>query len=239
METKKINKKNALMVAHTGLSGLETENTCAAFIAAGNRSYYGIETDLHRTSDGNYVCIHDRDMKRMAGEDIKVDGCSLAVCQSVVLYDKDGTKNRADLRVPTLQNYISICKKYGKVAVLELKPSFTEQEIADIIAIIESYEYLDSVTFIAFDYENLVKIKAIRPNQTVQFLTCEYTDELIDKLLAHNMDLDILYNALTKEIVEKLHSNGIKINCWTVDDSETAELIDSWGVDYITSNICE
>lgn len=31
------------IIAHRGVSGLERENTCAAFIAAGNRSYYGME----------------------------------------------------------------------------------------------------------------------------------------------------------------------------------------------------
>ena len=44
MDTIKIEKKNTLMVAHRGVSGLEKENTLAAFIAAGNRSYYGVET---------------------------------------------------------------------------------------------------------------------------------------------------------------------------------------------------
>ena len=50
MDTIKIEKKNTLMVAHRGVSGLEKENTLAAFIAAGNRSYYGVETDVHRTA---------------------------------------------------------------------------------------------------------------------------------------------------------------------------------------------
>ena len=35
MDTIKIEKKNTLMVAHRGVSGLEKENTLAAFIAAG------------------------------------------------------------------------------------------------------------------------------------------------------------------------------------------------------------
>ena len=41
-----------LMIAHRGVSGLEKENTMPAFVAAGNRSYYGIETDIHKTADG-------------------------------------------------------------------------------------------------------------------------------------------------------------------------------------------
>ena len=50
MNTVKFEHKNTLVVAHRGLSGLETENTVTAFVAAGNRSYYGIETDMRRTA---------------------------------------------------------------------------------------------------------------------------------------------------------------------------------------------
>ena len=40
MNTIKVKAKETLLVAHRGLSGLEMENTCAAFVAAGNRSYF-------------------------------------------------------------------------------------------------------------------------------------------------------------------------------------------------------
>ena len=45
------------MVAHRGTSGLELENTNSAFVAAGNRSYFGIETDVHRTADGQFILV--------------------------------------------------------------------------------------------------------------------------------------------------------------------------------------
>ena len=45
METLKLENNKTKMIAHRGLSGLEKENTAVAFIAAGNKSYYGIETD--------------------------------------------------------------------------------------------------------------------------------------------------------------------------------------------------
>ncbi len=59
MNTVKFNKKNVKTVAHRGVSKLERENTNAAFIAAGNRSYFGIETDMYRTSDNRFVLMHD------------------------------------------------------------------------------------------------------------------------------------------------------------------------------------
>ena len=60
-------------IAHRGLSGRVRENTCAAFVAAGNRSYYGIETDIHRTGDGKFVLIHDSETVRVAGENLTVE----------------------------------------------------------------------------------------------------------------------------------------------------------------------
>ncbi len=43
------------MVAHRGLCGLEPENSIPAFVAAGNRSYYGVESDVHVTADGKLL----------------------------------------------------------------------------------------------------------------------------------------------------------------------------------------
>ena len=61
------NKGSCRMIAHRGLAALERENTAAAFLAAANRSYYGIETDVHVTRDGKFVVVHDSDLMRVAG----------------------------------------------------------------------------------------------------------------------------------------------------------------------------
>lgn len=239
MDTIKFNKNKTLVVAHRGLSGLETENTNAAFVAAGNRSYYGIETDIHKTADGKFVVNHDNDLNRVAGENICVESVSLSVLQNVVLFDKDGTKNREDLRPCALENYISICKKYDKHCVLELKSDFTDEETARFVDIIKNYGYLENTTFISFNYQNLLKVRSILPEQSAQFLFCEFTEGTIEKLIADKIDVDVYFGALNKQTVDILHDAGLKVNCWTVDKKEDAERLAEWGVDYITSNILE
>ena len=239
MNTIKFEHGNTLVVAHRGLSGIERENTNSAFVAAGNRSYYGIETDIHRTADGHFVVNHDDHLERVAGEAINVEKCTLATLQQVILFDKDDTKNRADLRPCTLENYISICKKYEKHAVLELKSSFTEEETERYIEIIKSYDYLENVTFISFEYENLVKLRKFLPNQSAQFLFCEVTDKIVERVKADKFDVDVHYKALNAENIKAFHDAGIKVNCWTVDSKEDAERLVSYGIDFITSNILE
>ena len=239
MNTVKFEKGSTLAVAHRGLSGIERENTNAAFVAAGNRSYYGIETDIHRTADGRFVVCHDDDLFRVAGEKLPVEEVSMELLQNVVLFDKDGTKDRADLRPCTLENYISICKKYEKHCVLELKSRFTEEETERFIDIINELGYLDSVTFISFYYENLLNVRRVVPGQSAQFLFSEMTDEIIERVIHDGLDVDVYYKALTEENIKRLHDAGIKINCWTVDNKEAAERLASFGVDYITTNILE
>jgi glycerophosphoryl diester phosphodiesterase len=239
MNTIKFERKNALAVAHRGLSGIERENTNAAFVAAGNRSYYGIETDIHRTADGRFVVCHDSTLKRVGGEDVNVEAVSYDVLKNIVLLDKDGTKDREDLRPCTLENYISICKKYEKHCVLELKSDFTEEETARFIEIIRSYDYLDGVTFISFHYDNLVKIRNFLPEQSVQFLFSKFSEDIFERVVADKMDVDVAHGELTEELIARFHNAGIVVNCWTVDNKERAEELASWGVDFITTNILE
>ena len=239
MNTVKFDSKKSLVVAHRGLSGIEVENTNAAFVAAGNRSYFGIETDIYRTSDGHFIVNHDGKLHRIAGEDVMVEEKTLKELQSIVLFDKDGTKSRLDLIPSTLENYISICKKYEKHCVLELKSDFTDEEIEKIVEIINSYEYLENVTFISFSFDNMVKIRRLLPAQSAQFLFSEVTDEIIKRVEAERLDVDVYFKALTEENVKAFHDRGIKVNCWTVNSVEDGERLAAIGVDYITTNILE
>ena len=70
------------MIAHRGLSGIETENTAAAFVAAGQHPYFGIETDVHRTVDGKFIIIHDDNTKRVAGDEMIVEKTTFETLKS-------------------------------------------------------------------------------------------------------------------------------------------------------------
>lgn len=239
MDTIKINKESAKLIAHRGLSGIEQENTNAAFIAAGNRSYFGIETDVHITSDGKFVVIHDDTPKRVSGVDFVVEENPLRAIENISIYDKAEGVFRSDLRPPLLHEYINICKKYEKTSVLELKRLMPVDGVKNIYEEVKSLGYLENTIFISFAWGNLEVLKKIDASVSVQFLTNEWNDELIDKLKEYNMDLDIHYSAVNDELIGKLHKNGLKLNAWTVDNKETAEKLASMGIDYITSNILE
>jgi len=243
MDTIKVNRGNVKMVAHRGVSGLELENTCAAFVAAGNRSYFGIETDIHKTADGKYIVIHDDKTGRVAQENVVVEDSTYDQLRAIQLHEKDGSV-RADLVMPDLQEYLSVCKRYGKVAVLELKNPFDKEAIAEVVAICKAQYGLENVVFISFFFQNMLYVKEAAPEANAQYLLYDNIDllertDLVEKMLSNGLDVDIYHEMLTKAHVDYLHSRGMKINCWTVDDPKRAEELAAWGVDYITTNILE
>ena len=239
MDTVKFQKANVKMIAHRGVSGLELENTCAAFVAAGNRSYFGIETDVHVTADGKFIIIHDDSTGRVGTETVNVEETAFDALRAIQLKEKDGTV-RCDLRMPALEEYLSICRRYEKEAVLELKRPMEREAVHGIVAECARAYDLDHVTFIAFCFQNLLYVKEAAPDAKAQFLTDkEITEEQIRDMAENGIGLDAYHKRLTRELIDRLHSLGLVVNCWTVDDPETAEKLVSWGVDQITSNILE
>ena len=92
---------NCKIVSHRGEHDGKTtfENTIAAFDSARQNGVWGIECDLRWTKDLQPVIIHDPDLKRVFGLDIKVSEVTLKEL------------NSACDRVPTLEEVIG---RFGK-----------------------------------------------------------------------------------------------------------------------------
>lgn len=240
MDTIKLGNSHVKMVAHRGLSGLEMENTNSAFVAAANRSYYGIETDVHRTADGRFVIIHDDHTGRVAQDDMIVEKTTYETLRALRLNDRQSGKGRRDLMLPSLAEYVGICKKYEKTAVLELKNHFDPKDIDEIIAIIRESGWLEHTMFISFDLPNMICLRERLPQQPAQFLIMNLVPEwLVDTLQKYWLDLDIDHKLLTPELVKAVHDIGQQVNTWTVNTLEDAQRVIEYGVDYITTNILE
>ncbi len=242
MDTIKIEGKKVKVIAHRGLSGIERENTYPAFIAAGNRSYFGIETDVHVTKDGKFVIIHDETTKRVSNGacEIDVEKSNFDEIKDIVLPDRDGSTERRDIKIPLLKDYVKICKKYDKKCVLELKNRFSLEDIKRLVEEIKELDYLENMIFISFSYENCVDLRKLLKDASIQYLIQDFmSEETLKKLLDYDLDLDIYYPKLTKEWVDKLHELGKKVNIWTCDDKRLAEAYIEMGVDFITTNILE
>lgn len=234
-----IDKNNTKFIAHRGLSGLELENTISAFVAAGNRSYVGIETDVHVTRDGKFVVYHDDETKRLCKQNFVISNTDYKTLKSLTLKPQKNRTVGSDFIIPDLKDYCSICDFYKKISVLELKERMSPEHIKGIYDEVEKYHSAKDTIFISFSLQNLIDLREMAPNANIQYLVQEFNDDILNTLKKYNFDLDIGYWVCTKEVIDTCHKNGIKVNVWTVDNPGDAERLIDYGVDYITSNILE
>src|SRR5262245_40832238 len=93
-------KTKPYVMAHRGNSISCPENTLAAFRRAFKEGADLLETDLHLTSDGVFVCIHDPTLDRTTLSSGKVEEMTLGqLKQASACY---GRSEFADERNPTL-----------------------------------------------------------------------------------------------------------------------------------------
>ncbi len=232
-------KRGAKFVAHRGLSSAERENTVAAFVAAANRSYWGIESDVRLTSDGKFVMLHDSHTGRVAFENLAVSETPFDVLRSLVLKDKNGCAERNDLRIPSLAEYISVCRAYGKKSVLEIKGRFPDEKLEELKNLLADMGQLDDTVFIAFDMGNLIYLRQLLPDHPMQFLTEGVPKTLIGELSSRGFGLDVAYPAVTRELAKALKKAGVELNCWTVNDAGALNRLLALKADYVTTEVFE
>ena len=111
-------KRNTQIVAHRGLSGIERENTLPAFVAAGNRSCFGIECDVHVTKDGQYLVYHDDTTGRLCEKDISLEASTAEQLRGLRIKDAQSDEFTDSLKMPALSEYLA-----GKRVMVTVGPT--------------------------------------------------------------------------------------------------------------------
>lgn len=240
MNTVKIDKYFKGMIAHRGLSGIETENTVNAFLGAANRSYFGIETDVHASRDGKIIITHDDTLLRLGMLNLYIPSFRYEEIRKFSLIDRKSGNLSDALFIPLLADYLLICKTYKKHAVIELKGILSNENIESILGEIRRMGIQpDQYSLISFNDKYLTALRKNNPDMDLYFLTGEVNDKILEFCEKHKLNLDAWHESVDEATVKRLHLIGLKVNVWTVDDKETAERLIKMGVDYITSNILE
>lgn len=227
------------MIAHRGYSKFELENTKEAFLAAANRSYFGIETDITLIKDRSMIIFHDDDLKRLEGSDKQIRDLTFDEAMQVELNAK-GTYHTYNYHIATPLEYLRICKHYNKCPVIELKWGFDNDAVDELMKIIIEEDMFDRSMIICYTLNTVLYLKEKYPNYHTQLLLgFLYSEEMINKCLDENLNLDLRYDLITKELVDRFHAKGLEVNAWTIDSKEIYDQMVECGVDYVTTNILE
>ncbi|MGL4695428.1 GBS Bsp-like repeat-containing protein [Enterococcus larvae] len=227
----------AQYINHRGNHKKAPENSIPSFEQS---NYFAAETDIQLTADGRWVVMHDATIDRMTNGSGYVAQMTFDQIRN---YRIDAGNNvnsysSAKLVVPTLEEFLSICKAKGIVPVIEIKiGSASEESYDNLISIVEQYDFGENVKFISFYLEPLQAVKSRMPNASTMYLTADITDTTIKqvKALGNRSGLNIVWANVTADKVKKAKAQGLSVGAWTVPESKITDMRNA-GVDYITTD---
>ncbi len=232
--------KGPSICAHRGASAYAPENTLEAFALAEKMRADGIELDVHLTSDGQVVVIHDEKTGRVSEENLTVGESTLAELKRVDvsrLHPENGA-----CRIPTLAEVLELLKPGNMYINIELKtlpnpyPGIEEK----VLKLIADANMDERVLFSSFNHDSLVRMKELAPGNLCGLLySClmhrpwDYAKSIgVDALHPHYIEV-----LLQKKEPEKCHALGLKVHPWTVDREKDIRELTRLGCDMLITNV--
>lgn len=225
--------------AHRGDMEYFPENTVLAFESAGKKGAWGIETDPRMTSDGVLVCLHDTTVDRTTDGTGAIAEMTYDEVSALNINYGDGLGNYTEtgVRIPTFDDYLKVCKKYGCVPVVHIAGSDETYVTAIYNAVLEM-GMIHSTIFVSWSYDDVKAIRILDAECCIGVASYGITSSLLNQMefLGGAVGVHALNkNAITEEIIREAHSRGITV--WSgTDVGTTAADLEYWynlGVDNI------
>ena len=231
------NNTTTRMIAHRGFSSKAPENSIPAIIEASKNGYWGSEFDIIETIDGHFILMHDDTVDRTTNGVGYAKEKTLMEIKMLTIDSGANINSYPNLRVPTLDEAIQCCRAYNLVPIIEIKWLY---DYNNFINKINQLKIQDEAIFISFSKSVTEYLRMFYPSARIQQLYDENTFNIneVQYLKEKNFGLDCNYNSVTTDLIAVCLDNDIDVNCWTVNNQDTANYLISNNVGYITTDMC-
>lgn len=167
-------KSKPYVLAHRGNKILCPENTLAAFRQALADGADIIETDLHISADGVFICIHDDTVERTTDGSGPVEAMTLAELKQLKAHD--GRPEFGNEKIPTLAELIEILPDNVALA-LELKSDrFLERDICvQLVQELKAAGIFERTMVLSFSLSRIQAVRAVEPSIRIGWITLSKT----------------------------------------------------------------
>ena len=219
-----------LKIGHRGARGHEPENTLIGFQKAIDLHVDRIELDVHLSTDGEIMVIHDETLERTTNGEGRVNQFSLPQLKRL--------KAEKSQAIPTLTEVLDLIDQKCDVNI-ELKSFETAEKVVLLIEkyISEKKWRYDQFVVSSFDWNALKQVHLLNAKIPIGVLT--ETD--IDLALAfakfiQAKSIHPYFHLLTAEKTKQLQTEGFLVFPWTVNEIEDIKKIKNYNVDGIISD---
>lgn len=218
--------------AHRGSSLAAPENTLAAIRRAVDDGADYVEIDVRQTADGVPVLLHDRDLRRVAGDDRRIWEVPSAQLASI---DAGSwfSPTFAGEPIPTLEQAIRAVGDRARLYI-EVKPApETPDLVRRVVEVLQAEEAVEGTIIASLNRAILDEVHTLEPG----LRRAQLVHTSIGRLGEPGYDILAVRAALaTPERVVTARRLGYELHVWTVNDPRAMSRFIDMGVDNIITD---
>ncbi len=219
-------------ISHRGVSGGNSAQNTLAALEKTSRTYHPdyVEMDVQETKDGQFVVMHDFNLKKLTGINKAPQDLTLKELEKLKV-----TENGAKEPVVSFDTYLKRANELNQKLLIEIKNSKNDSK--DIIErFVKKYEenilthqhILQSLT-----YQTVSDLKNANPNFYVGYIL---PFNIVGPPVTPADFLTMEYSTINRNFIDSAHQDGKKVYVWTVNDSDGISRMMFYGVDGIITD---
>lgn len=219
-------------ISHRGVSGGNSAQNTLAALEKTSRTYHPdyVEMDVQETKDGQFVVMHDFNLKKLTGINKAPQDLTLKELEKLKV-----TENGAKEPVVSFDTYLKRANELNQKLLIEIKNSKNDSK--DIIdRFVKKYEenilthqhILQSLT-----YQTVSDLKNANPNFYVGYIL---PFNIVGPPVTPADFLTMEYSTINRNFIDSAHQDGKKVYVWTVNDSDGISRMMFYGVDGIITD---
>ncbi|MBE8786451.1 glycerophosphoryl diester phosphodiesterase membrane domain-containing protein [Enterococcus hirae] len=219
-------------ISHRGVSGGNSAQNTLAALEKTSRTYHPdyVEMDVQETKDGQFVVMHDFNLKKLTGINKAPQDLTLKELEKLKV-----TENGAKEPVVSFDTYLKRANELNQKLLIEIKNSKNDSK--DIVdRFVKKYEenilthqhILQSLT-----YQTVSDLKNANPNFYVGYIL---PFNIVGPPVTPADFLTMEYSTINRNFIDSAHQDGKKVYVWTVNDSDGISRMMFYGVDGIITD---
>ena len=221
-----------LTVSHRGVSNQNgVQNTLPA-LEKTSQTYHPdyVEMDVQETKDGQFVVMHDFNLKNLTGVNQLPQNLTLKELEKLTVKE-----NGQAAPLVSFDSYLADAKKLNQKLLIEIKTTkydssdlverFTDKYRAEIL---EQHHILQSLT-----YQTVEDLKKVEPKFYVGYIL---PFNIVGPPITSADFLTMEYSTINRNFISSAHADGKKVYVWTVNDSDAVSRMMFYGADGIITD---
>lgn len=156
------------------------------------------------------------------------------------IYIKTGNNiesyTKKQLRIPSLEEYLSICKRYHMKPVIEIKQKMKKDTIKRLYQSLKKAKMQNQAVVTCKYKQQLTYMRKYARKMPLEYVRHDFTQNDLSWMKKYHINVSINKNILSDDMIQLFERNNIKINIWTINNKDQLYNFTNKGIKIVTSD---